>query len=396
MGDTQSLPISNTAAASTISGLIISGSLMIAVAVFIVIGWYTGRWHTFYKEVREKEEDEEESVLEDKTDPNFIPPVEAKFGELEYGKEKYKKTKTFVKNKAKEAKRFVEKSFHEFSTRGYLWIIVFGVSFFSTLRYFTMIVTPSDLFQVRIGEDLPILFTRCNESLVNSGICGMTSSAAGYIIIFAINALGHAVYMKWTKQTMGIYVIFTAAWRYFIYLFVSFGMYSAYWTYFSFATLFGAVFAFGILLASMIDSVINSKKGDHVPNPRGFDTRRMPIIGGSNYPSYPTEGTITNTVNYGVMTWEFWINVSEALFGIFGYWAVFYVGPAGRILLTAGNEILVLFFLDLIELFLLNGLRLWTWTAKSDLEIRAVSSRMSDQSLLPRIYGSKRIGNKFQ
>ena len=355
----------------------------------------------------ELEEEEEEGNYEEEGEDEIgyapLPPpiadVKDRYDDaVSYARDKYGRARNYAKRKLRASKKYVQKTFHDFSTRGYLWIIIFGVGFFTTLRYFTMIVTPSDLFQVRIGEDLPVLFTRCNEDLVNSGICAMTSSASGYIIIFAINALGHAVYMKWSKQTLGIYVIFSAAQWYFNYLFVSYGMFNTYWTFFAFSSLF-AVLSFAIKLSSMIDSIINGGyKGDPVPNSKGYDSKRMPLFGGGGYPNYPTEGSITNTVNYGVRTYEFWVNILDTLFGNFGYWSIYLVGTSGLMEITAGTEVALLFTNDFVSLFLLNGLKLYTWSAKSDLEIRAVSGRMNDQSLLPRFNNVSKIsiGSPFQ
>jgi hypothetical protein len=421
--------LSSTYSGFVISGLILAGCLAIATGVFTLFGWFTGRWDIIIREIRHREkyertqeqdreiermrrqgmdipkeeeddyEDEGEGMYDDE-DIDYPPPPPPISNDrsadryndfISYTKDRYGRAKNYAKRKARQGKRFVQKTFREFSTRGYLWIIIFGVGFFTTLRYFTMIVTPSDLFQVRIGEDLPVLFTRCNEDLVNSGICAMTSSASGYILIFAINALGHAVYMKWSKQTLGIYVIFSAAQWYFNYLFVSYGMYNTYWTFFAFSSLF-AVLSFSIKLSSMIDSIINGgSRGDPVPNSKGHDAKRMAIFGGGGYPSYPTEGTITNTVNYGVSTYEFWMNILDTLFGNFGYWSIFLVGTSGLMEITAGTEVALLFTNDFVSLFVLNGLKLYTWSAKSDLEIKAVSGRMNDQSLLPKFNNVSKI-----
>lgn len=340
--------VSEEYAAAIIIGTVLSGWLMLAIAGVLIWGWCSGWWRSIRPVNDEQEIDEaEESVI---------------------GRDN-------VQGKLRIGESFMERSnryYTDISKKGRFWLFILAVTVVIVIKDLLMIITPSDLFQLRIGVTVPALFTRCNESLVDQGICAMTINAGFYTLAFFINAIAHTIYMKWTKTFSGIYVILTAGYRVFILAFVIFGMDDYYWTCFGFATAF-AVACAGICFTSTIDSILSREE---VPNTSGKSTaRRSGLITGS-YPEKPVQGRIMNVISRGIGTWEFWINIGVIVFEIFGYWTCWYIGTSGRMKIDTGSEVFFFLGLDIVVFYLWNPLKLWTWWNNSELEIAATGSKM--------------------
>lgn len=347
--------VSDPYAGGVITNAIVAGCALVTIISVLIWVWISGRWRVRVETVEREENPPDKEEIEGKL-------INESFAE-----------------------RFTRK-YSDISSYGFFWILIVSVFSTATIVNTVSISTPSDLFQLRIGESL---FGKCSESLVNSGICAMTPNAVGRALIFTINAYAHAIYMKWTREFTGIYVVLTVFNWIFVVLYVIFGLYTALWVFFGLATA-GFIARAGICITSSFDSLFFS--GNVAKNPEGYElTRRKGGING-RYPEIYSRGYIMNVVNYSYGTWEFWLNTGEWVFGIFGYWTIFYIGTSGRILLTAGNEMIAYLCLDIVYLFLFNALKLWTWTNKSEFEVKTVGKNLQNRA--PRLPSSFRKGSQ--
>ena len=230
--------LSDEYSASTIIRAGLAGTFMITILIVLAVGLCLGWWKT-------KVVVEEEPLL-DEDDLN------KKIGEEQ-------KKGTF------------RRVYDDISTKGFMWLLFFTVAAATTIKAVLMISTPSDLFQLRIGESIPPLFDRCNEGLVDQGICAMSINAGLYVPIFIVHELAHANYMKWTIEAKGAHVILTTIYRSFIFTYVIYGLYTASWVMFGFATV-AALCDVALLIFSSVDSLFFKK--EPVKNKNGYSTQR--------------------------------------------------------------------------------------------------------------------------
>ena len=393
-----------------ITGACLAGLFWCGLLVWMAVGWYYG-WDTERKMAKEKIRPESETQSTPAPPPpingQFMPPtaynqfINAKSGEPGLANMMSNPTSGGKWNKAKSV---ISNLYHKVGSkaqvvrdinyRGFLIYCCFGTATFTAVLYVMMLATNPYAFTLRVGDAFPIGFTTCTQGLLDSGICGMVTLAMIRIVVFVTNALGTATWLKWSKRSTVLYVIFIGGFRTFLALFVAYGNDPTYWTLFGIASLFGGILATSIHAMSLFDDMEWCRGENTQSVPFGVDSGTSKTRGwvpalNDAYPETPTMGRFVNTINYGFKTWEFHINIWIWLLEIIGYWLIYLFGVAGLDEFSSSIEVSVFFALDVICLLIFNAIKLWLYTAKSDYEIKSISTKMESEFFIPQQFDNR-------